>query len=445
MYMVIGLAAATLIGAPDPAPPPSPPPSPPSRTSAATPAPAPARPGEANISYKVTFLDMKGPGWRGAVYSRLQQVARRGDATVWTTTPEVASTLAENAASVLAAPRVAAYPLALATVVRNTTRKITTELKREADGPVNHASFVGYVPRIEDAAEGYAAQLTGRKIDQGVLVRLHLRNQQVIAVHPVGLSEVVQARNAADEPAKVQATLQVPEVARSEVSGEWLIPNDGVLLVSFGVHTVADDQGKAKARERLAVIEANEVGDDAPGRATLTTTTDAPGQPFCKVAGVVAGTVLAASPAVPSRTLPQAVDPSGAPVALPPLPHDHTPPTSLPGTSEPCATPQSACKTVLGRGDHATPCPASSLDPDSTRVNFEATPDGSDDKEHTKGNGKGKDKETSAKPDGPAGDAGTCAAETCAREGKPVVLRLPPGRFFQIEVSFPAVPANPAD
>ena len=60
----------------------------------------------------------------------------------------------------------------------------------------------------------------------------------------------------ADEASKV--ALEVPEIGSQEIAGEWLIPNDGILLVSFGPHTVADKDGKAVVRERLAIVEAME-------------------------------------------------------------------------------------------------------------------------------------------------------------------------------------------
>ena len=55
--------------------------------------------------------------------------------------------------------------------------------------------------------------------------------------------------------------LELPEIANQEILGEWLIPNGDCLLVSFGPYTVADKDGKAVTRERLAFIEA----DSQPG------------------------------------------------------------------------------------------------------------------------------------------------------------------------------------
>ena len=63
---------------------------------------------------------------------------------------------------------------------------------------------------------------------------------------------------------KVNLQVQIPEVSHAKVDGEWLIPRDGILLVSLGVDTVADDRGKAVVRERIAVLE---VAPASPGPA----------------------------------------------------------------------------------------------------------------------------------------------------------------------------------
>ncbi len=55
------------------------------------------------------------------------------------------------------------------------------------------------------------------------------------------------------------AQVQIPEIGHAEIAGEWLIPRDELLLVGFGPHTVADKDGKAVVRERLALITAEEV------------------------------------------------------------------------------------------------------------------------------------------------------------------------------------------
>ena len=51
-------------------------------------------------------------------------------------------------------------------------------------------------------------------------------------------------------------SVDVPEIGSQEVAGEWLIPNGECLLVSFGAYTVADKDGKAVVKERLAIVDA---------------------------------------------------------------------------------------------------------------------------------------------------------------------------------------------
>ena len=61
-----------------------------------------------------------------------------------------------------------------------------------------------------------------------------------------------------------KVVLDVPEIDTQEVLGEWLVPRGEVLLVSFGAHTVADKDGMAVVKERLAMIEADEAAGASP-------------------------------------------------------------------------------------------------------------------------------------------------------------------------------------
>jgi hypothetical protein len=411
MQVLIGLLAASILGAEGPRAADSP-----------------------MITYEIKLLEMNGLNWRAAHYSQLNAVSRQGSATVWTAPKDVASRITEQSARIVAAPKVTAFSQARATIFQNKTRNVVTEMSRQADGPVNHASYVGYTPKVENATEGWSAMLSGRKLDQGVLATVVLEDKQITAVHPVSLTEVLEKKGEKDEGKgdgedSVRIAIQVPEIARAEVSGEWLIPNDGVLLVSFGAHTVADAKGKAVVLERLAVIEAKPVPADKP---TLTMATTGatiigpPGAPIINPRGVEArsfwpdlptattGTSIVndtivrsftasmrakaiplplphaaaygpdriptraegiplplPAPLVPSRGFPQALNASGQPVPLPTLPEDHTPPTALPGSSEPCATPQSKSGPV---GDPIPPKNAARRDSNSVRAGYTTEP-----------------------------------------------------------------------
>ena len=118
--------------------------------------------------------------------------------------------------------------------------------------------------------------------------------------------------------------VQVPEIGRAEIAGEWLIPRDEILLVGLGPHTVADKDGKAVVRERVAMITATEVAMPA---------VDATSEPLALPRPMprVARTPLPSpsspsptpsSPPLPSRSLPQGIHADGTPAELPPLPDD---------------------------------------------------------------------------------------------------------------------------
>src|SRR5205085_3066828 len=112
-----------------------------------------------------------------------------------------------------------------------------------------------------------------------------------------------------------KVALDVPEIGSQEIAGEWLIPKDGILLVSFGPHTVASKDGKAVIHERLAIIEAEEAPDaTASRRATWSVTPlPVPRPPIPEAATAPSPRPTAAAklpmsvPALPSRSIPQGV------------------------------------------------------------------------------------------------------------------------------------------
>jgi hypothetical protein len=367
MRLVVGLLAASFLGAE-----------------------APAGRDDASIAYNVVILEMNGLGWRSTFYSELQPVARRGVATVWTARADAAERLAAAADTTLTAPKVTALPGVRATVYQQKSRPMVVEMTRVADGPVNHASLVGFSPKVENATEGYSVAVTGRKLDQGVLAQVSIEDRQITAVHTIALTEEREAKRGRDRKKgdRIGVKVQVPEYAQAQAAGEWLIPNEGVLLVSLGAHTVADAKGKAVVRERVALVSARAV-EGKP--AELTATPRLPSFdvsfPILKPDFPWANTQLATAraralanapaipmpaPAVPSRSLPLGVSVNGVPVPLPPLPVEHTPPTALPDSSEPCATPQSKGEPV---GDPIPEPPTvRTRDTQSRRAGFETEP-----------------------------------------------------------------------
>ena len=294
MQAVLGLLAVSLLGADG------------------TPAPEPP-----SISYQVKFAEVEGLGWRSDHHAKLAPVSRQGSATVWTAPREVADAILARASNVKAAPRLTSFSEARATVFNTTTRKILTEAPAPTAGSVVRAAFAAPAPRFENAAEGFVVSAAGRKLDQGVLATVTMDETQITAVHTVTVPSGAGGGKGG------WPRYDVPEFTGAKVVGEWLIPSDGVLLVSFGARTTAGPDGKAVVRERLAVLDAVPVAEDecvGPEDPA-----DCPEIPM-------------PSPTAPSRHLPQAFNAEGAP--LPPLPDDPEPTSTLPGSSDPCATPQ---------------------------------------------------------------------------------------------------------
>ncbi|MHC5539803.1 hypothetical protein ACYOEI_16410, partial [Singulisphaera rosea] len=242
-----------------------------------------------------------------------------------------------RAARVVMAPRVTAAPESLAHVSQLVTHKVTAQLTRHADGPVDQAIAVAYTPEQEDVRDGCQFTISGRKLDQGVLAKVVVDDTRIAAIHKVMLSESIPAKEKDAEPSKLTPQLEIPEVVKSTAQGEWLIPNGGALVISLGAHTVDDGQGKALVRERLMLVEAQSAirqasftTDKGTGRAFSYTLPPRP----------AAGEGAMAVPSLPSRSLPQARTGDGTLVPLPPLPDEAVPPSTLPNSSDPCATPQ---------------------------------------------------------------------------------------------------------
>jgi hypothetical protein len=170
------------------------------------------------------------------------------------------------------------------------------------------------------------------------------------------------------------AQIQIPEVGHAEASGEWLIPRDEVLVVGFGPHTVADKDGKAVVRERLALISAEEVEDPSETRTATVAPPAVPPSPAATPAPAAVPppprAALAAPlaiPALPSRSTPQGVHADGTPAELPPLPEDEKVDEPSSGSSQPMPSPQTKKpKPAAETSPTSSPAPSPSTKPGTT-------------------------------------------------------------------------------
>jgi hypothetical protein len=271
----------------------------------------PAEAGGAPISYTVRMVETQGMAWREGVMTHLKPVTRQGATTVWTMpahnmTKLVSEAQHDPACRVIDGPRVIAFSGATATIHCRANRDLVTKV-----------SWTGDEIAPEGAAEkvrlGWHTTFVGRKLDQGILVKLVFEDTHIRAVHQVKLNRSVASHCGQCSPSETTPTqacqgatktfafvaippagkspfdaaevkdgcaddegccespkvdtsaqmvaLEVPEIGSQEVAGEWLIPNGELLLLSFGAYTAADKDGKAVVKERLAIIAAEEAVD----------------------------------------------------------------------------------------------------------------------------------------------------------------------------------------
>lgn len=342
------------------------------------------------ITCEVQVLTIEGLGWRRDAHSMLRPAARQGSATIWTADRGLVARLAAAAAThptgqatTIKAPRVTTAPGAVATVTSDKTQDYIQHARRVADGPVDHASQVAYVPEVATIREGFTAVFSGRKLDQGVLAQVKFAESHLGSLHTIQLAEVVKtpptpapAAPAAGMTTPVamavevvqrlagpslgisKSTVQIPEVFLSQVEGEWFVPSDGVLLISMGVNTVADEQGKAVVQERLAVLDFGARAAEADAQACRVDAT---------TAVALENTANLSMPRVPDRSFPEAIDADGKVFDLPPLPEAYAAnDLNQISPGSPLATPQTA---PIGR-------PGRSIsDPQLARTSFEPIPD----------------------------------------------------------------------
>jgi hypothetical protein len=364
------------------------------------------------IRYTVRFIETEGMCWREAVFTRLTPVTRQGGATVWTAPGNVKQRLLQQAlqdrdSRPIQTPEIHAWSGSPVHFSIHNSRSLVTQVAWDGDDRPEPG-------KRETVRTGPVGTMTGRKIDQGILVQLVLQDTEVRAVHHANINgpgehpsqaattitpaqpqvfvgqgnaaglyaytyqldvalpgtgglSPIKALAMAGPPSfecgtpllnKVSSTksddartvsIEVPEIASQEIAGEWLIPKDGILLVSFGPHTIAGKDGKAVIRERLAILEAAALDNGtvrrtaaASGFITSQThmTPFVPATPRSLPAPVVAGKPPASFPALPSRSIPQGIHADGTPAELPPLPADDTDDSPSSESDEPRPSPQ---------------------------------------------------------------------------------------------------------
>jgi hypothetical protein len=283
----------------------------------------PSCPPDETTTFQVRVLTIDGLDWRTTSYSRLTPVTRQGTSAIWTADKSLATVLADRASAEMPGCKIVSNT-GEAVFSRAEPVSYVAAMERVADGPINQSTAIAFMPRPERVDERFTISLVGRRLDQGVLTKVILEETHVDALHSVVQTEMLRVeptpadrtateigrdavksivcRTSTDSTTSITGSVQIPEVSQTRIDGEWLIPKDGVLLISLGVKTAADDEGKAVVRERVALIEA------------------VPTSPFAPSPMNAAPLSSMTMPPTPLRSMPVAVDVNGTVTDLPPLP-----------------------------------------------------------------------------------------------------------------------------
>ena len=348
------------------------------------------------INYEFRIVEVHGLQWREAASHGLKPVTSRGGVTVWTAPRDFFKSLPQEALIETDKPTLRSVAQAAAHITMRKNRPFVTQVawRGEGEGPRETTEIV---------REGVAATVSGRPIDQGILAQLVIEDTDIRAVHTLCLSAPAlpqgpdrghdgDAKKAAWHPRSDQnccldddaiadechgagaaactaqqkksapncspqvtawaatsrtVQIQVPEIGQAEIAGEWLIPRDEILVIGFGPHTIADKEGKAIVRERLALVSAEVVataftsqGDQNPAPALpglLPRIARVPGRSAPSPAPTTPGLP---TPPLPSRSLPQGYNADGSPTDLPPLPDDEKTEPSASDSAETRPSPQ---------------------------------------------------------------------------------------------------------
>lgn len=220
----------------------------------------PGGPAQKGLRYDVRILEMPGVAWRGALHEALEPISHEGHVAAWTMPREASETLKKAASNEIATPRLTGLENTSAHIRLGHSQPFVSHITRIADGPVGHARSVAFMPTVGRAENSLKIQVRGRRLDQGVLAQVEIADTRVNQMLTYVYKEKIQSENG---PPSLSTRVEVPEVSSSSAHGEWLVPTGDVLVVSLGLHTKADKEGKAQTVERLALVDVQTV-DPAP-------------------------------------------------------------------------------------------------------------------------------------------------------------------------------------
>ena len=233
-------------------------------SSSTTPAAASASSTSA-IQFRVAIYEMNDFDLRKTLFDQhlAEPISIQKSATVWVVDRTVVETIKRRAHHVEWKPDLVAKPGQDVMVNINAIRRFGAVEARFSIG-AGSTPKIGFDGRDGQIPESFEAKMSGRSLDQGTLISLNLHDAHVINIHRNYPTGPVFAPVQDVDVERRQAHFEVPELAEARVQGEWLIPKEGAVAISLGMHTVSNGKKGSVVRERVAVVTAKNVTGIGP-------------------------------------------------------------------------------------------------------------------------------------------------------------------------------------
>jgi hypothetical protein len=242
------------------------------------------------VSFEIREITVASPEWRGRMLASLQPVARQEGAAVWALDEAGIKDLlthcqADPRCRVAQAPAMTARIGEPVRMSSETAHNYVAHLKRVSDAPPNQGTQIAFQPEVDKVHSGVRVSVLSSELrGQALFAKIVIEENRLVAFHTAEYAEGVKSKPPADpalaraslrnlarlnpahgpEPARIKATIQVPEVDSRRVEGQWLVPGDGALLVSLGPCTRHDGMLRRQYEEKLIAITARPAGGEAP-------------------------------------------------------------------------------------------------------------------------------------------------------------------------------------
>ena len=232
----------------------------------ASPRPSTAAPlPKSQIAFEIISIEMSGLGWRDTLSADLHFVDQVDNETVWTLAgrDEINQVL-NHALGASYLPKPTAFEGEPVKVDNEEQTKYVSNLE-----VIRKSGHVAFKPGIKTLSHGKRVELRGNLRSDGILVKGTLESRQLLGFDIQRVT--AEGLNLEGKTARYYGTVQVPDFRIDRVEGEWLIPTDGALLVSLGVHQSNKNilGFGTPAFEQLFLIKPMRISEEAIARATL--------------------------------------------------------------------------------------------------------------------------------------------------------------------------------